>query len=225
VLVSVTDTGAGMGTDVAAKAFEPFFTTKATGQGTGLGLSMVFGFVKQSGGHVKLYSEVGQGTTVKLYLPRYFGQAVPEVRSEDAPATLKAREAETILVVEDEPSVREFSTEALRVLGYNVLEADGAAAALRLLAPRPEIALLLTDVVMPDVNGRKLADAALKRRPDLPVLFMTGYTRNAIVHNGVLDPGVHLISKPYTVAQLGAKLHELLGQSARGRSGSGPSGA
>jgi CheY-like chemotaxis protein len=174
---------------------------------------------------VKLYSEVGQGTTVKLYLPRYFGQAVPEVRSEDAPATLKAREAETILVVEDEPSVREFSTEALRVLGYNVLEADGAAAALRLLATWPEIALLLTDVVMPDVNGRKLADAALKRRPDLPVLFMTGYTRNAIVHNGVLDPGVHLISKPYTVAQLGAKLHELLGQSARGRSGSGPSGA
>jgi signal transduction histidine kinase/ActR/RegA family two-component response regulator len=214
VLVSLTDTGAGMAVDVAAKAFEPFFTTKPTGQGTGLGLSMVFGFIKQSGGHVKLYSEVNQGTTVKLYLPRYFGQAVPDAEADGAPATLKAREAETILVVEDEPSVREFSAEALRELGYNVLQADGAAAALRLIATRPDIALLLTDVVMPDVNGRKLADDALKRRPDLPVLFMTGYTRNAIVHNGVLDPGVHLISKPYTVAQLGAKLHELLGQSA-----------
>ena len=211
VAVSITDTGTGMTPEVIAKAFEPFFTTKPIGQGTGLGLSMVFGFAKQSVGHVAIYSEVGQGTTVKLYLPRFLGpQAEAETRPDAPSAPLKTVEAETILVVEDEPGVRRFSVEALRDLGYNVLEADGAAAALRLLATRPDIRLMMTDVVMPDVNGRKLADEALKRRPDLKVLFMTGYTRNAIVHNGVLDPDVHLISKPFTQAQLGAKLRELL---------------
>ncbi|MDN3626995.1 hybrid sensor histidine kinase/response regulator [Methylobacterium isbiliense] len=214
VLVAVTDNGAGMTPEVAARAFEPFFTTKEPGRGTGLGLSQVYGFVRQSGGHVAVYSEPGQGTTVKLYLPRHAG---PPEGAADAPPTDLAPAAgpATVLVVEDEAAVRAFTVEALRDLGYRVLDADGAATALNLLALHPEIDLLLTDVVMPDVNGRRLADAALLRRPDLPVLFMTGYTRNAIVHNGMLDPGTHLLTKPFTVAQLAAALRARLG--GRGR--------
>ena len=209
VMMAVTDTGEGMPPDIVAKAFDPFFTTKDVGKGTGLGLSQVYGFVRQSGGHVKIYSEIGRGTSVKLYLPRFLGQ-------HDVPtgAVLKpiayADEAITILMVEDEAAVRRPGVEALTELGYRVLEADGAAAALRLLDRHDEIALLFTDVVMPEIDGRKLAEEAKRRRPGLKVLFTTGYTRNAVVHNGVLEPGVDLLGKPFTIDQLGAKLRMVL---------------
>ncbi len=210
VLVAVTDTGTGMPEEVVAKAFDPFFTTKDVGKGTGLGLSQVYGFVKQSGGHVKIYSEPGQGTTVKVYLPRLSGTAHDGATSDTSSELPLGEKQEVILVVEDELAVRQVSVDALTELGYRVLEADGAAAALRLLDAHPEIALLFTDVVMPDINGRKLADEATRRQADLRVLFTTGYTRNAVVHNGVLDPGVHLISKPFTVDELANKVREVL---------------
>jgi len=210
VLVAVTDTGSGMPAEVIAKAFDPFFTTKEVGKGTGLGLSQVYGFVKQSGGHVKIYSEPGQGTTVKVYLPRLIGSEHDGTEEEVSAELPMGESQEVVLVVEDEPAVRQFSVDALGELGYHVLEADGAAAALRLLDAHPEITLLFTDVVMPDVNGRKLADEARQRRPDLKVLFTTGYTRNAVVHNGVLDPGVELIGKPFTIEELAAKVREVL---------------
>nr|WP_245218887.1 PAS domain-containing protein [Rubellimicrobium aerolatum] len=210
VQISVSDTGTGMPPDVAARAFDPFFTTKPVGQGTGLGLSMVYGFVKQTGGHVKIYSEAGQGTTVKIYLPRLSGpeaEAAPEAANAQVP---RGESQEVVLVVEDEPVVRQFTVDALGELGYGVLEAEGAEAALRLLDAHPEVTLLFTDIVMPETNGRKLADEALRRRPGLKVLFTTGYTRNAVVHNGVLDAGVHLIGKPFTLEELAAKLREVL---------------
>ena len=193
-----------------AKAFDPFFTTKEVGKDTGLGLSQVYGFVKQSGGHVKIYSEPGHGTTVKVYLPRLL-TTVEEGTEEDTAADLPTGDTqEVILVVEDEPAVRQFSVDALSELGYRVLEADGAVMALRLLDTHPEIALMFTDVVLPDINGRRLADEARARRPDLKVLFTTGYTRNAVVHNGVLDHGVELIGKPFTVEELAAKVRDVL---------------
>ena len=210
VLLAVSDTGTGMPPEVIAKAFDPFFTTKGVGKGTGLGLSQVYGFVKQSGGHVKIYSEPGQGTTVKVYLPRLLGEQPESVAAVDGADLPLGETQEVILVVEDEPVVRQLSVDALTELGYRVLEADGAAAALRLLGAHPEIALLFTDVVMPDVNGRKLADEARRQRADLRVLFTTGYTRNAVVHNGVLDPGVQLVGKPFTIEELAAKVREVL---------------
>ncbi|MDI3383634.1 PAS domain S-box protein [Xenophilus aerolatus] len=210
VMIAVTDTGAGMTPDVLAKAFDPFFTTKEVGRGTGLGLSQVYGFVKQSGGHVKIYSEHGQGTTVKVYLPRLAGHAEDPAPAETAAGLPLGDAHEVVLVVEDEPAVRQFSVEALAELGYRVLEADGATAALKLIDAHPDIALLFTDVVMPEVNGRKLADEARRRRPGLKVLFTTGYTRNAVVHNGVLDPGVQLIGKPFTIEALAARVREVL---------------
>ncbi|WPB55184.1 PAS domain-containing protein [Xylophilus sp. GOD-11R] len=210
VMVAVSDTGIGMPAEVVAKAFDPFFTTKEVGRGTGLGLSQVYGFVKQSGGHVKIYSEVGQGTTVKVYLPRLIGASHEDDEVMAEAEVPRGDSAEVVLVVEDEPAVRQFSVEALTELGYRVLEADGAAAALRLIDAHPEISLLFTDVVMPEVNGRKLADEALRRRPGLRVLFTTGYTRNAVVHNGVLDPGVQLIGKPFMIEELAARVREVL---------------
>jgi PAS domain S-box-containing protein len=208
VMIAVTDTGSGMTPEVVAKAFDPFFTTKGTGKGTGLGLSMVYGFVKQSGGHVKIYSELGHGTTIKIYLPRFYG--VEEAAElEDAKAAA-AGQGQLILVVEDEDHVRQLTSESLRELGYQVLAAHGATQALRLLDANPEIALLFTDIVMPDMNGRKLADEALKRRPGLPIVFTTGFTRNAVVHNGVLDPGVNFLAKPFTLQQLAEKIREVL---------------
>jgi PAS domain S-box-containing protein len=210
VMIAVTDTGTGMTDEIAAKVFDPFFTTKAAGKGTGLGLSQVYGFVKQSGGHIKIYSEVDQGTTVKIYLPRHFATEEELIEKESSSSLPTGDYQEVILVVEDEPSVREYSVDALTELGYRVLEADGAKAALTLLDAHPEISLLFTDIVMPDVNGRRLAEEAQRRRPDLKVLFTTGYTRNAIVHNGVLDPGVELIVKPFTVDELAAKVRIIL---------------
>jgi CheY-like chemotaxis protein len=195
--------------DVLARAFEPFFTTKPVDKGTGLGLSQVFGFVKQSGGHVKIYSEPGEGTTVKIYLKRNFGeeQEAPEPQSAVDAAR---RPTETVLVVEDDERVRIGTVDALRELGYVVVHAGSAAEALKKLAEYPDVALLFTDIVMPAMNGRKLAEEALAGRPGLKVLFTTGFTRNAVVHNGVLDPGVNFIAKPFTLDQLAAKLREVL---------------
>lgn len=208
VMIAVTDTGAGMSPEVIAKAFEPFFTTKPANKGTGLGLSQVFGFVKQSGGHVNIYSEPGEGTTIKIYLPRFFGPeepASPTGRGKSA-----AKVTETILVVEDDARVRAATTDVMRELGYTVIQAAGGPEALEKLAATPGIALLFTDIVMPVMNGRKLAEEALARQPGLKVVFTTGFTRNAVVHNGVLDHDVHFLAKPFTIEQLAAKLRDVL---------------
>ncbi|UDF05028.1 PAS domain-containing protein [Asticcacaulis sp. AND118] len=213
VLIAVTDTGTGMSPEVMARAFDPFFTTKGVGKGTGLGLSQVYGFVKQSNGHVRIYSEPGQGTTIKIYLPRLTGVDVAVSDSAVAESVLLPGEArDVILVVDDEAVVRRFSCDALTELGYRVLEADSASAALKTLDAHPDIKLLFTDIVMPQTNGRKLADAALVKRPDLKVLFTSGYTRNAVVHNGVVDAGVELIGKPFTIEELAARVREILDQ-------------
>ncbi len=209
VIVAVTDTGCGMTPEVIEQVFEPFYTTKPVGAGTGLGLSQVQGFVTQSGGHVSLYSEPGLGTTVKLYLPRSHAEAA-EVEAPPAAAAAPHGKGVTVLVVEDEAGVREFAAEALGSLGYAVLAAAGAREAMTILERSPDIGILLTDVVMPEMNGRLLAGQARARRPGLKVVYMTGYTRNAIVHNGVLDFDAHLVSKPFTVAELGAELDAVL---------------
>jgi len=209
VLVAITDTGTGITPEVLTQVFEPFFTTKPQGLGTGLGLSQVHGFIKQSGGHIRIYSEVGHGTTVKLYLPRSTEAGV-EPRPALAPARTGQRRDVTVLLTEDEDGVRDFAVEALTELGYDVIAADGGAQALKLLDAHPEVSVLLTDVVMPEMNGRQLAEEALRRAPGLKVIFMTGYTRNAIVHNGVLDAGTHLVSKPFTLAQLATELDAVL---------------
>ncbi|MBY6239949.1 response regulator [Methylosinus sp. Sm6] len=211
VLVAVTDTGAGMSREVSERAFDPFFTTKPAGRGTGLGLSQVYGFVRQSGGHVKIYSEPGHGTTVKIYLPRHHGALeTPDPVAPHARTTPRGERRETILVVEDDARVRALTADTLTELGYSVLEAEGAAAALRQLEMNANVDLLFTDVVMPGANGRHLADEARRRRPQLQILFTTGYTRNAVVHNGVLDPGVELIVKPYSIDRLARKVRDLL---------------
>ncbi len=210
VMVSVTDTGMGMTADVIEKAFDPFFSTKEVGKGTGLGLSQVYGFVKQSGGHVKIYSELGVGTTVKLYLPRHFGEA-DRRGTPDLPIELpRGRGDEVILVVEDEPQVRAMSVDALRELGYGVLQAAGPIEALTMIDAQPHLSLLFTDIVMPDMTGRELAQAARAKRPELRVLYTTGYTRNAIVHNGMLDQDVDFLAKPFTFAQLAVKIRQVL---------------
>ena len=211
VMISVTDTGTGMPPHVIERAFDPFYTTKGVGKGTGLGLSQVFGFVKQSGGHVKIYSEPDVGTTVKLYLPRYFGEAEAAGTGEPAMETLpRALDDEIILVVEDEERVRHMSVDALRELGYVVVQAADANQAMTVLEIQPRIDLLFTDIVMPDMNGRVLSDRAREKRPDLKVLYTTGYTRNAIVHNGMLDHDVAFLAKPFTIQQLAVKVREVL---------------
>jgi CheY-like chemotaxis protein len=211
-MIAVTDRGVGMTPEVLARAFEPFFTTKPVDKGTGLGLSQVFGFVKQSGGHVKIYSEPGEGTTVKIYLKRHFGEE-QEAQLASGPADPDKRPTETVLVVEDDERVRAGTVDALRELGYAAIHVGNAAEALKKLDEHPKIALLFTDIVMPIMNGRKLAEEAVARRPELKVLFTTGFTKNAVVHNGVLDPGVNFIAKPFTLDQLAAKLREVLDRS------------
>jgi len=208
VMIAITDKGRGMDPEVVARAFDPFFTTKPAGKGTGLGLSQVYGFVKQSHGHIKIYSEVGTGTTVKIYLPRLHGR-VEEVKR-TVPQAVNGNAGEIILVVEDDALMRRLTADTLRELGYSVLDCEGAAAALAILDETPDVVLLFTDVVMPEMNGRTLADEAAKRRPDVKVLFTTGYTRNAVVHGGVLDPDVNFISKPFTIRQLAAKVRAVL---------------
>jgi PAS domain S-box-containing protein len=210
VMVAVTDNGIGMTPEVKAKAFDPFFTTKDVGQGTGLGLSQVYGFVKQSGGHVKIYSELGEGTTVKLYLPRVHSASSID-KPENAAPPVRGSMNETILVVEDDAGVRSYSNEALAELGYKVIEAANARDALDMLDANSDIQVLFTDIGLPGgMNGRQLAEEALRRRPRLKVLFTTGYAGNAIVHDGRLDPGVQLITKPFTQATLSAKLRDII---------------
>jgi PAS domain S-box-containing protein len=210
VLLAITDTGIGMPPDVKAKAFDPFFTTKDVGQGTGLGLSQVYGFVKQSRGHATIYSEVGEGTTVKIYLPRHHSGA-DEKEEPVVHGIARGRRSETVLVVEDDEDVRTYTSESLRELGYSVLEAPQARAALQILEAHPDIAVIFTDVGLPGgMNGRHLAEEARKRNPRVKILFTTGYARNAIVHDGRLDPGVELLPKPFTQAALSAKLRDIL---------------
>ncbi len=209
VLISVSDTGSGMSKETLSRAFEPFFTTKEVGKGTGLGLSMVYGFVKQSGGHVTISSAIGEGTTVKLYFPRYAGE-LSHVEPEPANALLKGQAGETILVVEDNAEVRAFSSLALAELGYHIIEAANADEAVEILNGPGRIDLLFTDVVLPGASGRVLSELAAQIRPDLRVLFTTGYSRNAIVHQGRLDAGVQLITKPFTVEQLSAQVRNIL---------------
>jgi two-component system, NtrC family, sensor kinase len=211
VLIAVSDTGAGMSPEVVEQAFEPFFTTKPKGIGTGLGLSMVYGFVKQSGGHVKIYSEVGHGTTVKMYFPRVLEQRdATATAGARADATPRGAGQETILLVEDDETVNRFATEVLQDLGYTVISAIEASRALILLDEH-DVDLLFTDVVLPGgMNGRELADVVIKKKPDLKVLFATGYTRNAIIHHGRLDPGVDVLMKPYSYEVLARKIRAVL---------------
>jgi signal transduction histidine kinase len=212
VLISVSDTGAGMARELLSRVFEPFFTTKPVGKGTGLGLSQVYGFIRQSGGHVAIYSEPGEGTTVKLYLPRHAGP-VNTYSPEPAPATTEVApgNGEKIVVVEDDPLVRRFTVEALNEVGYEVVEAADGPAGLAALEAHVDARMLFTDVVLAGpMNGRKLADAALQLRPELKVVFTTGYTRNAIIHHGRLDPGVELLGKPFTARELTEKIRAVL---------------
>lgn len=209
VLVSITDTGNGMSQDTIARAFDPFFSTKGPGKGTGLGLSQVHGFVKQSGGHIKIYSEIGRGTTVKIYLPRFYGAAT-EAEVERSEPVKYGNPNEIVLVVEDEERARQVSCQILQELGYTVLEAADAARALEIIKARADIALLFTDIVMPNMNGRELAVEAQRLRPDITVLYTTGYTKNAIVHNGTVDPGVLLISKPFSLDRLAAMVRRAI---------------
>jgi two-component system NtrC family sensor kinase len=213
VLVAVSDTGEGMPAEVREKAFEPFFTTKAAGAGSGLGLSMVYGFVKQSQGHVQIYSEIGHGTAIKMYFPRLIDAAAfPAWDTPAAPAMPTSDEHhECILLVEDDEDVSRFVIDALRDIGYRVEHAANAAAALELLKTMPDVQLLLTDVVLPGgINGRELADEVKKLRPRLPVLFATGYTRNAIIHHGRLDQNVDLLTKPFTTEALARKVRQVI---------------
>ena len=209
VLLAITDSGAGMSPEVLEQAFDPFFTTKEIGQGTGLGLSQVYGFIKQSGGHVKLYSQPGDGTTVKMYLPRVSPDAAELAASgRDEPAPAGA--GETILVVEDEEDVRDATVTMLQDLGYRVRAAANGADALRLVAEHDDFRLLFTDIGLPGgLNGRQLAEKAHELRPGLLVLYTTGYARNAVVHQGVLDHGVELLVKPFNYAGLATRIKHL----------------
>ena len=212
VLISMSDTGQGMDPDTLSHAIEPFFTTKEVGRGTGLGLSMVYGFIKQSGGHIRVYSEPGQGTSVKIYLPRHYGPVPANDHADLTPREPSGGGHETVLVCEDDDKVRAYAVEVLNELGYRVIEASSGAAALDALdRASPPVDLLLTDVVLPGgMTGADVAREATQRRPDLKILFATGYARNAIFHHGRLDPGVELLTKPFSYADLAAKVREML---------------
>ncbi len=210
VAISVHDTGMGMPQDVSQRAFEPFFTTKPIGQGTGLGLSMVYGFVRQSGGHVAIASEPGRGTTVTVYLPRYRGDTGDAHRTLESIETGHARAGEIVLVVEDEPVVRRLVIDMLEERGYRLLEAEDGPSALAILQSDQTVDLLLTDVGLPGLNGRQLADAARVLRPDINILFMTGYVDNKILENGFLGPRMEVIAKPFAGDALAAKVEHMI---------------
>jgi PAS domain S-box-containing protein len=210
VLLSVSDTGAGMSKDVLNRAFEPFFTTKESGQGTGLGLSQVYGFVKQSGGHIKIYSEVAEGTTVKIYLPRFFGSKDDDEAADEALLAV-GENGETVLIVEDDGDLRRYLADVVHSLGYGVVTASNANMALDLLNQQNvHFDLMLTDVVMAGMNGRELAEKANSVRPDLKVIYMTGYSRNAVTHHGRLDPNLDVLQKPITQSELAMRIRETL---------------
>jgi PAS domain S-box-containing protein len=211
VVISITDTGIGMDARTASQAFEPFFTTKPMGKGTGLGLSQIYGFVKQSGGHVTIYSEVGQGTTVKIYLPRLLGEGLSSGEQAQDTQLPRARAGETILIVEDDAGVKAATVNSLLELGYAVIDAHDGPSAIDLLHRHKKFDLLFTDVGLPNgLTGAQLAAQVRALAPDTKVLYTTGYARNSIVHQGRLDAGVHLLTKPFTQAQLARKLRNLL---------------
>ncbi|KZB98965.1 Blue-light-activated protein [Methylobacterium radiotolerans] len=196
-----------------AKVFDPFFTTKPIGQGTGLGLSMIHGFVRQSGGQVRVYSEVGQGTTMCLYLPRHYGEAENLGAAPDLADAPRAEAGETVLIVDDEPTVRLLVTEVLEDLGYTAIEAADGAAGLKVLRSDARIDLLVTDVGLPGgMNGRQVADAARVSRPDLKVLFITGYAENAVLGHGHLEPGMQVLTKPFVMEALASRIKDLIGR-------------
>jgi len=207
----VSDNGTGMRPEIVARAFEPFFTTKPLGEGTGLGLSMIHGFARQSGGHVRIYSEVGEGTTVCLYLPRHYGDVGIDEAAQRAAEVARAGQGETVLVVDDEPSVRMLVTEVLADLGYAAIEATDSAAGLKILQSDTRIDLLITDVGLPGgMNGRQMAEAGLERRPGLQVLFITGYAENSLIGNGHLKPGMQVLTKPFAVESLATRVRDLM---------------
>lgn len=210
VSLCVTDTGSGMPPDVQAQAFDPFFTTKPMGQGTGLGLSMIHGFVRQSGGQVRIYSEMGKGTTMCLYMPRHQGSAIDDLETGSTPVT-EGGHGETVLIIDDEETVRSLVAEVLGDAGYNVIEAPDGPSGLDLLRSDRRIDLLISDVGLPGgMNGRQVADAARVSRPDLKVLFITGYAENAAVGNGLLAPGMEVLTKPFVMGDLAAKVHDMI---------------
>jgi CheY-like chemotaxis protein len=197
--------------DTIEKAFEPFFTTKPTGQGTGLGLSMIYGFARQSEGYARIYSEVGQGTSIKLYLPRYYGEAegAEEEHGEFTDAH-RAEAGEVVLLIEDETAVRELVVDVLEELGYRAVQAADGPSGLKLLQSGMRLDLLVTDIGLPGLNGRQVADAARQKRPDLKVLFMTGYAENATIANGFLEPGMEMITKPFAVEALATRIRDMI---------------
>jgi CheY-like chemotaxis protein len=212
VVLAVTDSGTGMSPTTMTRAFDPFFTTKPLGQGTGLGLSMIYGFVQQSGGYIHLRSGVGQGTTITIYLPRHFGTVDSEAEVHATAGLLPKRSA-VVLVVEDELPIRMVIADVLSELGYTVLEAGDGSSGLKILEAGTLIDLLITDVGLPgDLNGRQLADAARQRRPDLNVLFITGYAENAAVGNGLVAQGMQVMTKPFALDALAARIQGIIGR-------------
>jgi CheY-like chemotaxis protein len=212
VVISVSDTGCGMPPDVLARVFEPFFTTKPIGQGTGLGLSMIYGFAKQSGGHVRIHSQVGQGTEVSLYVPRHPDEAAQEALEtlEGLPVSRLQGEGEILLVVEDDPAVRMIVIDELNELGYTTLEAMDGPTAIPILQSSQKIDLLISDVGLPGMNGRQIAEIGRQHRPGLPVLFMTGYAQSAAARSEFLAPGMEMISKPFSMDEMAAKIRDML---------------
>jgi signal transduction histidine kinase/ActR/RegA family two-component response regulator len=209
ICISVTDTGTGMSAEVAGRAFDPFFTTKPIGQGTGLGLSMIYGFARQSDGHVTIDSKLGRGTSVRLYLPRHHGETAAQFASA-AMAAEHAATGETVLVVEDEPVVRAVIVEMLGEQGYQTLEAVDGPSGLRVLRTNARIDLLVTDVGLPGMNGRQLADQARETRPDLKVLFITGYAESVAISDGFLQPGMEMITKPFDLDNLSQRIRAMV---------------
>ena len=207
VVIGVSDTGSGMPADVVAKAVDPFFTTKPVGEGTGLGLSMIYGFAKQTRGYLRIYSEVGHGTTIKLYLPRALQDAVV---LEKPAKELPRGQGETILVVEDDATVRLVLSDVLEELGYNVVLASDARPAIPILQSDRRIDLMVSDVVLPHINGRKLAEIARAARPDLKILFVTGYAEHATFRGGFLEPGMDMLTKPFALDALGAEVRAMI---------------
>ncbi|UVF17582.1 PAS domain S-box protein [Microvirga terrae] len=210
VTISVSDSGTGMPADVLAQAFDPFFTTKPIGEGTGLGLSMVYGFAKQSEGHVRIYSEVGKGTSVKIYLPHHTGELEGEAPASGLSDAHRAEEGETVLVVEDEPVVRSLILEVLADLGYHALEAVDGPSGLKVLESKQRVDLLVSDVGLPGLNGRQLADHARLVRPNLKVLFITGYAEQAAIASGFLAPGMEMITKPFAIEDLAVRIRSII---------------
>jgi CheY-like chemotaxis protein len=211
VMVCVTDTGIGMAPDVMERAFDPFYTTKPMGQGTGLGLSMTYGFAKQSGGQVRIYSEVGKGTTMRIFLPRHAGEEDAESQPAQLTEAPRAQAGETVLIVDDDEAVRMLVTEVLQELGYGAIEAADGTSGLNVLQSNARIDLLITDVGLPGgMNGRQIADAARVRRPGLKVLFITGYAENAVVRDGYLEAGMQIMIKPFTMEALATRIQDVI---------------